>query len=365
MALQQPLEHVLTAPRRDERWRFDLLDLEGNFQTELDGVIGGSLDFSIHNTIRSGGSLDYNGDPFRCSHARIRVWYVVKDAHTGIEYGWPWGTFTTGTTERQYSDTGMAINISLYDRLLSLDRDRVDTPYVVQEGTRVDQALLAVTTEGLAYPPALLLEETDETVRTDRVWEPGTSRLRIANDLLDSINYFSLDTDGYGNFVATYRTPAASRAVVWEFEDTEERGIYSPDFTRARDSFNIPNKVVGYVEGDDESEGFSAVATDEDPESPWSFQERGEWITHVLENAEATSQPVLQDMVNRALRDAQQVGTTYEVTHDIIPLTLNDAVTFRRQTEDLSAKAVAQSFNISIGFSGESEMETTLREVTT
>lgn len=362
MTLTLPTREMLVG-RRDEDWRFELLNLRGDVVSDLDGVTGGSLDFSIHNTIRSGGSLDYDGEPLDWNRHRIRVTYLLYGPD-GDAFGWPFGTFIPGTTGRSYEDAGSSVTIDLYDRLLSLDRDQIVGPYTVAQNVRIDAATRTAALGGLGFPPRFTIDPTTETVRSTRVWEPGTTRLRIVNDLLDSINYFALEADGYGDFVSRHRTAAASRGIAWEFIDDDE-SIYSPDFVHERDGFDVPNRVSAHVEGDDAVAGFSAVATDEDPASEWSFQQRGEWISRQLESVEATSQPVLQSMVNRSLQDAQQVGSTFQIAHDVIPLKLNDAVRFVRSTEGIDVRGVVQSYSVRIGFQGDSEMQTTLREIVT
>ncbi|HLS02943.1 MAG TPA: hypothetical protein VK054_13365 [Beutenbergiaceae bacterium] len=361
--MDTPSKALLTAPRRVEDWRFDLLDQAGNLVGELDGVTGGSLDFSIHNTIRSGGSLDYDGEPLDWNTHLIRVWYILRD-HAGVEYGWPWGTFHPATNGGDHTDTGVTATLTLYDNLLVLDQDGLDTFYTIPAGTPVMQAMEQVVTGGLVHSPGFVMDDTAEVVRTDRVWEPveENTRLRIANDLAESINYGALDTTGYGVFESRPLGAASSRGIAWEFVD-DENSVYAPDFKHERDTAAIPNKVVGFVDGDDETDGFLAVATDEDPKSPWSYQSRGRWITRTIEPTEATSQQVLQGQADRALRDGQQVASSFEIVHDIVPIRLNDAIRFANSAAKIDVRGVAQSFNISIDFKGGSEMTTRLREV--
>lgn len=353
---------MLTHPHRNEAWQFDLLDLENNLVGEVEGVEGGTLDFSIHNTIRSGGSLEYTGEPVDWDRHRVRVWYILK--HDGEEYGWPLGTFNVATGSYSHADTSVATTLTLYDNLLLLDQDGLDTFYTVTKGTPVMEALEQVVTSGLVYSPGFTMDETTEVVRSDRVWEPTdeNTRLRIANDLAESINYGALDTNGYGGFESRHLGSAGSRGISWVF-DYGQASIYNADFLHERDTANVYNKVVGFVEGDDESAGFTAVATDENPDSPWSFPARGRWVTGRVDPGEAVTQTVLQERVERALRDSQQVASGFDIVHDVIPLKLNDAVTFQNEPGGFNLRAVVPSFTVTIDFEGGSEMQTRLREV--
>src|SRR5690606_30012693 len=126
------------------------------------------------------------------------------------------------------------------------------------------------------------------------VWEAGTSKLRIVNDLLAAIDYNSLWVDGQGNFRATpYVRPAArsitysilndesGAALVRELADGQE-SIYLDEWSRDRDVYGVPNKVVAVATGTGDEEPLVGVATNEDPASPFSEPSRGRWIVHVL-----------------------------------------------------------------------------------
>lgn len=358
--VKRPPKRLLTA-ERNESWRVDVLNLDGEEIDELDGVEGGSFDLSVHNRIRSGGSLDYTGDPLDWNQVLLRVWYLLKDTD-GEEYGWPIGTYIPASPVTTYVDGGQEISIELYDKLLILDDSKVSTTWSIDKGEPIMPAIGELIRGASDYHVSITGDDTDEVARSSTVWEPGTPRLTIINDLLDSIGFFALWCDGMGTYRADRNTAASSRPISFEFRDDQD-SIYSADFTHDRDGFDVPNQVVGMVEGDDEEEGLIATAEDTDPDSPWSRPTRGRWVTRVLEDTDATSQQVLTDRVERALKDGQQVGSKFEIEHDLVPIDLNNAVGFRRDEERINVRGVIQTMSITADLEGGSIMNSTLREV--
>lgn len=70
------------------------------------------------------------------------------------------------------------------------------------------------------------------------------------------------------------------------------------------------------------------------------------WITQVEENVEASSLSTLQDIAKRRLVSAGQVSSKISIQHALVPLNLNDAVTFRRGPAEINLRATVQSIGI-------------------
>lgn len=343
---------------RSEAWRWDLLTLTDAPAGMLDGVEGAQLDFSIHNTIRSGGSLTWSGsDAPDWMRIRLQPWYTLATMD-GDEMSWPLGVFIPAAPKVSYTDDGASVGVELYDKLLVLDQDKVEATHTEVAGAVVTErirALIASTGEYL-----IAVEDSGETLSAPMVWEAGTSKLAIINDLLDAINYFSLWCDGYGTYRADPYTAPTSRPLAREFLD-DEHSIYAPDFTHDRDDFNVPNKLVLVARSDGETEALISTATNVDPASPYSYPSRGRWLTHVETDVEATSQAVLDGIASRRLAEKAQVASTFDIEHALIPLDLNALVAFRRSPAGIHAHAVVQKMSIDTATGA--LVATTLREV--
>ena len=348
-------------PRR-ESWRWELLNLDDSPAGTLDGVETGRLEFSIFNTIRSGGSLTWAGDVADMpdwNKVRVQPHYMATFPN-GTTASWPLGIFLPAAPTVQHADDGATVSVELYDKLLVLDQDVVQNTYSVPAGSVVTTVVKAVITAASGSASLLAVTDSPETLSKAMVWEAGTSRLRIVNDLLASINYFSLWCDGLGAYRAEPYVAPLSRPLERNFRDDAE-SIYEAGFSHERDVFTTPNKVVLVGQSDGTTPALMSTAINEDG-GPLSFAVRGRWIAHVEQGVEATSQAVLDALAVRRLAELQQTASVIEINHAPIPLDLNDAVAFRRQPAGLDLRAVVQSMTFSTDPG--SLVRTRLREVT-
>lgn len=348
--------------RRDERWRVDVLDYttEQKLYTLAGVKSGGVFDFSIFYTVRSGGTLRVN--PLLATadwpHVKLQPWYTPDINNEDL--WWPVGVFIPGTPVEQHHHTaGSEASVEMYDKLLVLVRDKVESTYTVDAGTNpVTAARDVILSTGESK---VNFEEFSETLAAPLVWEAGTTKLRIVNDLLEAAGFFAVDTDPWGFYVAQrYRAPR-DRGVHWVFDDGPQ-GITLPEFRHEEDIFDIPNKVVLVGRSaDDETPAPSGVAADEDPDSAWSYQNRNDtWVTVTEFDVDATSETVLAEKAARRLLELQQVTSTYEIEHAYLPLPLNAVVGFKRGTR-FDALASVQRIRVSMDLGA--PVRTTLREV--
>ena len=324
---------ALKAPRI-ERYRFELLDSDEKVIGELRTVSGGYIDSSIFNTIHSGGTLalvedeaqeiDYLND-------RIKCYYEMYYDGSWISY--PLGIYLLSSPNRESSSGYIARNIEIYDKLLILEQDIISASYTVASGTNVVTEVTSIITG--AGETGVSIEATTEVTAAAKTWEAGTSKLRIINDLLGSINYFTLRANNAGRYTSQPYVLPAARGISWEFIDNSE-GLYLPSFTQELDYYFVPNKVVLVVSNPEQTE-LTATATNEDASSPFSYQARGRWIVDFRTEIEATSQSVLDDKAERILAEGMQLNEGIEYQHAYIPLELHNAVTFKNSQLGISA----------------------------
>ena len=359
-----PASDLLVMAGRKEQYRWELLDLSGGLLGSLDGVTGGEFEYSSDTTLRASGSLTYErSNDVDWLHVLVRATYRATFPE-GSVLEWPLGVFIPASPSASYGDGQSSRDVELQSLLQILDEDAVDQTYALAAGAAVIPAVRAlITGAGVAGKvPLIAGTDSDESLRSALVWEAGTSRLRIINDLLAAINYFSLWVDGQGTYRLDPYVPPAQRGSAWDFLD-DEFGIASPDFTHTRDLFAVPNKVVGIAQGSGDAPALVSTATNVDEASPFSFPSRGRWITRVETNIEATSQAVLDGIVARRLSELSQVSSSVEVSHWPVLLTPNDVTTFRREHAGINLRGVVQK--TSIDCTPGSLARTTIREVTT
>jgi hypothetical protein len=309
--------------------------------------------------IYEGSATGYNGEtftyaPFSWMHARVRPVLEIE----GLPEE-PLGVFVPAAPVEQWDEGGGRQNIELLDRTSIISQDYVPNTYTIKKNSNVIsevRKLIASTGERVGS-----LTKSDETTTADMMWGAGTNKLTIINELLDSAGYFGLWADGHGQFrVEKYRSPR-DRPVVYQMLDNKD-SIYIPTLSIDRDIYSIPNRVIMTAQGSGESEGWTAVATNENESSPFSYQRRGRWVTDVQLGIEATSLENLQSKAERRLSQLSATQATFEVQHAPVPgLKVNDVIRFRRNPADVDTLVTVTK--TSANFDPMSLAKTTLTEV--
>lgn len=337
--LQDPL-----AGHRTQTFTYELLNNREAPIGSLPVVTSGQIEWHANAAVKSGGKIvaHYAERPAH-DWFNTRVKIVMHIEGHGSH---PIGVFIPAAPTETWSDEGMTLNIELLDKLSIIDNDYVLNTYAVPKGTNVIERVRSLITSTGEKAGAL----TDSSAVLDKnmSWESGTSKLAVINDLLNAANYFSLGVDGNGKFFAEARRLPRNRPIAHRFYD-DEKSIYLPSFTYERDTYSIPNKVVLIAQGDGDQEGLRAVATNENPKSPYSYQNRGRWIIDVIKGVDATSQEALQERANARLVALTSPVGTVSIDHAPLPwLRLNDAVMFRRDPAGIDVRAVVASTSIQL-----------------
>lgn len=333
---------------RDEVWRYDLLDTDDQVVDQLTGVEeGGTLEFSIHNTIRTTGSLPMSGPEVLgvdWDAHRVAPWYSLDGGATWDQ----WGVYLPTTPEVLYDDGTPYANITLYDKLAILTGAKTAEWYAVDAGTNPVEAALTVL--ALSGPQRVVAEPTAETLSVPMTWEPNTTHLQIINALLAAANYFSLWVDHTGAFRMNPYVRPQDRGTAFEFRSGAS-SIHEGKIRRTVDTFDIPNRVklIGTSDGDNPPL-VSAPATDESPDNPYSYVVRRRWVDHV-DTVEATSQAVLDALAARALQERQSPSASLTVRFAPLPLnlvTLNSVVRLADRPSGLDVWGVLQGFTVTL-----------------
>lgn len=332
---------------RTESWRIELLDRDDAPAGELDGVAAGNVEHNINRVLHSGGALEtHTRTPPDWLDLRVRLWW-----HVAPSLEWPLGTFICVVPGEQYTDTGSGSQVTLLDKLTILDQDGISATYSLPAGTVVTDAVKTLITD--AGETSLAVTASAETLSSGMVWEAGTSRLRIINDLLAAINYFALRTDAYGRFTASPYTRPGDRAVL---RDITADAIVLSEWSREQDFSRVPNRVVLVGQGTGDTEALVGVAENTDPASRLSIPRRGRVVTVTETGVEATSQAVINGLAARRLADLSTPAATRTISHAAVPLALHDVIRHRGVDGAVQSWAMA----LEVG----ALMRTTLREVT-
>lgn len=348
----------LLAGNRTARWRFELLDSRNRTIGELSGVRDFSAEFNLHTTIRSGGSLTYQGtEPIDWRTHRVRAYYGAENR--GRVKEWAVGTFIVESPESTVTDQSRtSVDLQLFDMTYRLDRQTSTArAWTGRRGTNIiDRLRVLLDRQQMVHA----LEDSDAVFGSDMSWPAGTPYLRMANDMLKAAGFFSIHADPMGVLRASPYQAPQSRGVSFEFRDDQTGTPYLPVFTVKADDYNVPGQVIAVAASDD-PDAAPVVATATSYTGPFSFAERGIRISTVETDVPAADQAALQAYAERRLEELQRVSTTIEFQHLPLPLGLNDVVTLERPGHGISARAVVEKFTYSQDVPGVSS--TTIREV--
>lgn len=330
---------VLDGHRRAD-YLVTLLDWKDRVVRPLDGVTGGSVTLSNSTRLRASGSLNLTEacGPIGWMTQRVRIDYVPQG-------GAPWGlgVFLLSAPTRSYSEAGSTWSVDLSSPLALPDADCVDHTYTVKAGSNfVDVAAGLLREAGLER---LSITPSTAAASSDIVYDPGKSRLTIANELLAAAGYWSAHPDGEGQIhLDPYVRPAA-RGVTYDFREGA-RSIHLPEWERELDVASVPNKVVLVSEGSQDRAALVGVATNEDPASPYSFPARGRWIVETQTGVEAASQESIDSQARRRLIDVSTPSASITIQHMPVPIQPNQVVSFSSQGH--TARGVVKEIEYSL-----------------
>lgn len=335
-----------------KRWAFTLLDARDLPLYELDGVTGGSAEVVAQSVLGGSGALSIDGD-------RGIDWmsHRVQAIYTDGDVSWPFGTYLFASPNDHHTAVGVTYQVQLLSKMNIISEDSVEARYSLAAGTVV--VPVVVTLIQSTGESRIAATASTSALTSPLTWEAGTSKLTIINDLLQAIGYWSLWCDGSGQFrVQPYLNPA-SRPVAFDFEHGE-RSLHLPEWDREKDLTKVPNRFVAVGQGSDTVAPLVGVATNEDPNSPYSYQARGRWITATERGVEGTTQAVFDEYAARKLRDAMDPVSRLSVAHAPIKLEPNDLVSF---TPEDGIRRLATVQRMAVSFTFDTDVKAEWREV--
>lgn len=356
------LTTALRSHRSQEEWVWEMLDNDDNFIGEFPGVTGGSIKHNVAAPIRSGGSLKWKGKT-EPDWLTIRVRPIYRCTFVdGTRYERQHGVFIPSTPEPTYNGMYLSADVEFYDKLLVLSEDAVDTTFALPAGTVVTTAVRDLIV-GAGEANHAILDSTATLVNA-MTWETGTSKLAIINDLLDTINYFSLHMDDAGWYRGDPYVPTESRGSSWDFA-SGDGSTYRPGWKHSKDYFGKPNKMILTSQGSGDIPAMVAVATNTDVNDPLGYGgKRGaRWVTAKEDGVEAASQAILDDLAVRRLKSLAEVSSTFYIQHALVPLALNNLVTFTNAREGIAVRGVVQEMEFACETGQATNVSTTLRQV--
>jgi hypothetical protein len=249
--------------------------------------------------------------------------------------------------------------VKLLDKTTILDQDIITTTYSVAAGTVVTTEIISLITG--AGVTNYAITASSATLTGGMAWQPGTSKLRIVNDLLAAIGYFALYANFDGALVGEPYVLPASRPILYELIDGPT-SVYDPNFTRDVDIWRIPNRVVITGQGDGTTAALTSSIDNTDADSPYSIANRGRVIGYSETGVEADSQATLDAYARRRLVELTTPTSSVQISHSPLPgVTVNNTVRFRRVPAGIDARHTVTRTTITLD--GTALATSDLREV--
>ena len=325
---------VTLTSHRSVRRVYELVDRDGGVLRALDGVRGASLSEVANATLKRGGraSITDVGQNVDWLTARIKASYEIEG------YGsWGLGVFLPSAPDGQWSEGVRRWDVELLDVATVLAEATLENGYSLDAGTVVTDAIRALITA--AGETSIAVTDSDKTLTTARVWDPGASYLAIINELCDAIGYLALASDGDGRLACNPYIRPADRPVSWAFADGVNC-IYRPTFTVSQDLYKIPNHQQAKTRGTGDTAGIVVNVYNDDPDSPYSRANRGRTISGEILELDAADEASLTTAARRLLLERTQPTQTVVIDAMPVPLSVNAAVTFRSTSAGIDGRFV-------------------------
>ena len=297
-------------------------------------ITGGSIKRSIDELRQSADIKVMNyqetGEPL------IRVWLDARQddssSHTPL--------FTGLATTPGRDITGRLISQTLQCYSVLKPADDVLLPrgwYVPVDMNIVSQIvnLLKVT-----KAPVEILGNTSElTLKQAIIAEQNETNLSMIGVLLDTINW-RMNIDGYGTIkIGPY---PSDPSIVFDSIDND---ILEPNLSDDFDWYDCPNVFRAIA---DET---SAVAKDEDPNSPFSIENRGREIWMEETSCLLNDNETLAEYAKRRLKELQKVGRTVSYDRRFMPdLNITDVIRLNYPAQELVGTFVITNQTIDLSF---------------
>ena len=289
-------------------------------------------------TLQESGEIDFLSDRIK---PYVRTWLPPYGPADYVEH--PQGVFLLSTPSRNSDSAGRVTReVQAYDPLQVFLDDLVVTRYSVAVAAKYTDAVSTL----LGSIPKTI-EPSTKALTVVMEWEPGTSKLRIINDLLNAINYESLSFDENGSAVVrAYRDPG-TRTEEYTYGDGLA-GLVVPDVDQEIDLFAVPNRWT-LVVSDPDKPALVSTYTNSDPGSPTSTVRRARTITDFRLEEDAVDQATLDAKVARLAFEASQIFEAIPFSTGLMPIhSGNDVYRIRYAPLAVNSKFTEQSWSLEL-----------------
>ena len=285
----------------------------------------------------------------------------LKTRQNGVTEKFSLGTVLVQTPSSSFNGKIMEVSMDAYSPLIELKENKPPIGYTLRKGTNIMDAAYNIIREYARVPvnkvehlyekdPNGVLQDISPEISYEHGFVANTDDtwLSFVIDLIALAKY-ELGLNDKGHILFLPVQDVASLQPVWTYDDGNS-SILLPDISINHDLYGIPNRVeVVYSYG---GQYLTAVVTNEDENSPVSYQNRGRWITYrdtnpsLGDNVGYISQKRLEEYATRLLHDLSAIEYSVSYTHAYCPVRVGDCVRLNYEKAgitNIKAKVISQN----------------------
>lgn len=377
----------LHAPTLKFDFRYELLDNKNRRKFDLPNVQSATIDHAAFADIKRSAAfsivednnlnIDYLNDRIKpymrlyipkgrvfdteytfFSHIQVNENEIIEDDRTEGWVEFPLGVFLLSSPTRKDDGYDIIRDVNAYDGLVILINDKINERLTILEGASYYTEIVGVLQSAgiTSYNIAL----TDKILSRSIEYEPGTSKLKIINDLLNQLNYTPLHVDVEGYYTSYgYRSPS-ERSSDYEYMTDNESVIFQ-DAEEELDLFDVPN-VFTVIRTNEEELPLKSTFINDNPLSPTSTVTRGFFHVDYREIDDIADQEALDTYVQRIAFEASQVYGRIRFTTALMPFhSYSNVIGF--EYEPLNIKGTFLEMNWSMDLSVDGKMSHEVRQI--
>lgn len=304
---EEELIKALSAGNRDVFYEFFLLDQNENTIGKLP-IEQGKISYDSSNEVmRTFTGATKKTEQFNLDSTDYYLRPYMCLRYNGDIVRWPLGKFILNPSESHQNHMS-DVNIIGYDPgKIALD-DKTDSRTYAATGSIYTS--LAAQVAGTMYSNINIETSLKESLNPLE-WEIGTEKITIINDLLQSISYNPMHFDENGTCQILPYVMDANREIERVYQD-DDGSVIIDGLKVETNKFEVPNKIVRYVENPDAAYLISSYIND-DPDSPYSTVNRGRIIVDTDAVEDIASQADLDSYVRKIAAEKMQAVETLQL----------------------------------------------------
>lgn len=241
-------------------------------------------------------------------------------------------------------------DIEAYDVLQILKEDKITDRTFYRKGSKYEDILRQIINSAGIY--RCTIEPTLLTLKRDREFEIGTSKLTICNQLLQEINYTAIYSDKTGLIRAKQYIMPNMRNIEVKYIEGDFDIKVKDSSTDELDLFNVPNTWV-VVASNGENNSLKSIFKNENPADKTSIPSRERKIVDYREISDIADQNSLNQYTKRLAMNALSVYRKIEFETIINPIHgYANCIYVEDKALDISDKYIETSWEIPLEVGG-------------